>query len=255
MTQRPFPNVSELQLASTASSDAPPPRRPLHDHIRVHASRECRHDSLYMFHAQREHAYEAWRQQVKEAAEATSPERTARGNSIVIESGGITARGAGHKIAQGYAAIKQIAGGAQHFAAVHQSGALYTWGLGSGGRLGLDITENGDPRADATRPTVVQALASTPVLTTACGYSHMACVTTSRDLYVWGSAASGKLGLGLAAKEEGVLRFPTGPPATKTEEPTFCTDSFLRSSPYRGHDHRRRTICLGLRRWWPFRFR
>ena len=70
-----------------------------------------------------EHAYEAWRQQVKEAAEATC---LLRGPLVgigqgVIESGGITARGAGHKIAQGYAAIKQIAGGAQHFAAVHQS--------------------------------------------------------------------------------------------------------------------------------------
>ena len=150
--------------------------------------------------AKREHDYEAWRKDVEAARRNQAPEYTPRGNSVQIGASGITARGAPPTIPQGYSAISLVAGGAQHLAAVHQSGALYTWGVGAAGRLGLDLTEGGDPRSDTAKPTLVQALASVPVLKVSCGHSHSACITTAKDLYVWGSAASGKLGLGESAK-------------------------------------------------------
>ena len=151
--------------------------------------------------AKREHDYEHWRSDVEAARRNMAPEYTPRGNSVLIGASGITARGAASAIPRGYAAVSLVEGGAQHLAIVHQSGALYTWGVGAAGRLGLDVTEGGDPRQDCAKPTLVQALASVPVLKVSCGHSHSACITTAKDLYVWGSAASGKLGLGEAARD------------------------------------------------------
>jgi len=152
--------------------------------------------------AQRERAYQKWRDRVVSARRNMVPEFTPRGNSLALQPGGITARGAkASKQPSGFAAIRDVAAGAQHLAAVHQSGAMYTWGSGASGRLGLDVTQNGDPRADAAKPTLVQALESIPVVALACGHAHSACITGARDLYVWGSAASGQLGVGDHAKE------------------------------------------------------
>ncbi|KAK7233594.1 guanyl-nucleotide exchange factor, partial [Aureococcus anophagefferens] len=163
--------------------------------------RQRKQTSMVEAIAKREHDYEHWRSDVEAARRNMAPEYTPRGNSVLIGASGITARGAGSAIPRGYAAVSLVEGGAQHLAIVHQSGALYTWGVGAAGRLGLDVTEGGDPRQDCAKPTLVQALASVPVLKVSCGHSHSACITTAKDLYVWGSAASGKLGLGEAARD------------------------------------------------------
>ena len=188
--------------------------------------------------AKREHDYEHWRSDVEAARRNMAPEYTPRGNSVLIGASGITARGAGSAIPRGYAAVSLVEGGAQHLAIVHQSGALYTWGVGAAGRLGLDVTEGGDPRQDCAKPTLVQALASVPVLKVSCGHSHSACITTAKDLYVWGSAASGKLGLGEAARDvECYASLPTslrlgGPRGPKpTPRPTTATRRAAAASP------------------------
>jgi hypothetical protein len=122
---------------------------------------------------------------------------TPRGGSLELAVSGITARGQGSHTARGYAAVVGIGCGSNHIAAIHQSGELYTWGFGSAGRLGLDIGgQSSDPRADAKHPTVVQGLLGLPVVQVACGYSHSAAVTADARLFVWGSASTGKLGLG-----------------------------------------------------------
>ena len=147
--------------------------------------------------ARRERRYHQWRKDVAKArTNIHRPEYTPRGNSLIVETSGATARGPPRTLPQGYQAATAVAGGAHHFAMIHQSGSLYTWGVGHAGRLGLDLTEHGDPRADAKRPTLVQALQGTPVVQVSCGHAHTACITAANDLYVWGSAASGKLGLG-----------------------------------------------------------
>jgi len=122
---------------------------------------------------------------------------TPRGGSIVLKPSGITPRGSGSHTARGFAAVVDISCGANHIAAVHMSGELYTWGFGSSGRLGLDVGGKAqDPRADAARPTLVQGLLGLPVVQVSCGYSHSAAVTADARLFVWGGGATGKLGLG-----------------------------------------------------------
>lgn len=155
--------------------------------------------------ARREHKYLDWRRNIEAARRRHDPEYTARGNSLAISAGGLTVRGPEprhgtscpvERLPQAYEAIKQVSAGSHHFAIVHQSGALYTWGVGISGRLGLDRSQDGNSRADCNRPALVQALASEPVIKVACGRSHTACITAARDCYVWGSATTGKLGLG-----------------------------------------------------------
>lgn len=92
-----------------------------------------------------------------------------------------------------------------------KSGELYTWGFGSAGRLGLNNAgETSDPRSDATRPTLVQSLLGLPVANVSCGFAHTAAVTADARLFVWGSGATGKLGLGpVAGKEECFCPMPT----------------------------------------------
>ncbi|KAJ8600173.1 hypothetical protein CTAYLR_001943 [Chrysophaeum taylorii] len=150
--------------------------------------------------ARRENAYLEWRQKISDARHNHEPRY--RGQSIDFSASGITSRGAPDMMPQAYQAVKQVAGGAHHFAVVHQSGAVYSWGVGHSGRLGLDATQGGDPRADCYRPTLVQALEATPVVQVACGYAHTAAVTAARECYVWGSAAIGKLGVGDDAKDD-----------------------------------------------------
>mmetsp|Transcript_28555 Transcript_28555/g.36926 ORF Transcript_28555/g.36926 Transcript_28555/m.36926 type:complete len:1227 (+) Transcript_28555:37-3717(+) len=136
---------------------------------------------------------------------------TPRGGSLELAVSGTTARGNGSHTARGYAAVVGVSCGSNHIAAIHQSGELYTWGFGSAGRLGLDIGgQSSNPRADATHPTVVQGLLGLPVVQVACGYSHSAAVTADARLFVWGSASTGKLGLGVIAdKEECYCSMPT----------------------------------------------
>jgi alpha-tubulin suppressor-like RCC1 family protein len=68
--------------------------------------------------------------------------------------------------------------------------------------LGLDLTQGGDPQADADKPTLVQALAERPVIRTACGYSHTGAIVAGGDLFMWGSLANGKCGLGTVVREQ-----------------------------------------------------
>ena len=75
---------------------------------------------------------------------------------------------------------------------LHKSGDIYTWGIGNSGRLGLD-NSNGDPQADVAKPKLLQALHHRPATDIACGHSHSAAVVEG-NVYVWGSAAQGKLG-------------------------------------------------------------
>jgi alpha-tubulin suppressor-like RCC1 family protein len=86
---------------------------------------------------------------------------------------------------------KQVSSGASHTAAIKTDGTLWTWGLGSNGRLGnAAITGN----------------RSTPVTTfsggtnwkqVACGNQHTAAIKTDGTLWTWGQGLSGRLGNGV----------------------------------------------------------
>jgi E3 ubiquitin-protein ligase HERC4 len=95
-----------------------------------------------------------------------------------IDVAGVTARSGPLVTPRGYETAIQVAAGANHACLVHQSGQLYTWGLGVGGRLGHGFGENANSREDCGAPTVVVGLMSKAVVKTACGHSHTMALTS-----------------------------------------------------------------------------
>lgn len=111
---------------------------------------------------------------------------------------GITVRGASMKSSRGHAKCKGIFAGANHAALIHQSGSVYMWGIGNSGRLGfagIDVGAKSNT-ADVSTPTLVKALHGYSVSIVSCGHSHTAAICSTGDLFMWGSASEGKLGLG-----------------------------------------------------------
>mmetsp|Transcript_11175 Transcript_11175/g.18304 ORF Transcript_11175/g.18304 Transcript_11175/m.18304 type:complete len:1490 (-) Transcript_11175:3642-8111(-) len=157
--------------------------------------------------------YTDWRKRVQRKREDMGAEFTPRGNSLQIDIVGSTPRGPEPATPRGYQAGIQIASGTAHACLVHKSGQLYTWGVGAAGRLGLDLTEQGNPQADSSKPKLLQALAERPVIRVACGHSHTGAIVSGmsrNDLYMWGSTVSGKCGFGaVVASEECFCSIPT----------------------------------------------
>lgn len=149
-----------------------------------------------------EHAYTDWRSRIRDKRESVKPVTTPRGNSLAINLSGVTPRAKEMHTPRGIDGAIQISAGTAHACLIHKNGQLYSWGVGASGRLGLDMTEFGNPQADAERPRLIQALAGRPVLRVSCGYSHTAAIVSGGELYLWGSAATGKTGLGHITKVE-----------------------------------------------------
>jgi alpha-tubulin suppressor-like RCC1 family protein len=158
----------------------------------------------------KEEAYVNWRHRMMKKREDINPQYTPRGNSLAIDISGITPRGPDITTPRGFQAAKYMSAGSSHACVVHKTGQLYAWGVGAAGRLGLDLTEAGDPQKDVTQPRVVQALFGRPVLRVSCGYSHTGAIVAGGELYMWGSAAAGKCGLGrIVDREECYCSVPT----------------------------------------------
>ena len=155
--------------------------------------------------------YVDWRKRVAEKREQMAPLPLPWNNSLEIQLHGTTPRGPTISTPRGYEAAMQVAAGSSHACLVHKSGQLYTWGLGAAGRLGLNLTNtSGDPQSDITKPHLVQALIGRPVLSVACGFSHTGAVLSGGELYMWGSAVSGKCGLGdVVGRSECYCSVPT----------------------------------------------
>jgi len=148
-----------------------------------------------------ETSYQDWRQRILKNREDMKVELTPRGNSLKLNLSGLTPRGPDMHSPRGYMSCVQVSAGQSHVALVHKSGQLFSWGNGVSGRLGLDLTEGGDAQKDAHEPKVVQALFGKPVVRVSCGYSHTGAIVAGGELYMWGSAASGKCGLGTVTKK------------------------------------------------------
>jgi len=111
---------------------------------------------------------------------------------------GITERGATIESSRDHAKCKGIFAGANHAALIHRNGSVYMWGIGNSGRLGFSGTDVGlkSNNVDVSTPTLVKALLGYSVLVVSCGHSHTAAICSTGDLFVWGNASAGKLGLG-----------------------------------------------------------
>ena len=155
-----------------------------------------------------ERRYKLWRKREAEGDEDNA-EATERGGGRVVV-GGITARGPGPTITPLGGRCFSIGVGAHHVSAVHHTGDVYAWGDSTFGRLGIpcdDVDPNA--RVERTVPTLVTGIRGRKVTKVAAGYSHNVAVADGGQMYVWGGAASGKLGIGPIAQEfESYVQYP-----------------------------------------------
>lgn len=78
---------------------------------------------------------------------------------------------------------QNVACGSKHAVLVTKQGQIFSWGEGSGGRLGHGM------EADVSYPKLVDALNGSNVRFVACGEFHTCAATISGDLYTWGDGA------------------------------------------------------------------
>ena len=82
-----------------------------------------------------------------------------------------------------------VAIGDSHLALVAVDGSVHTCGLNDRGQCG-----SGDPQENRLAPGRVEALADAVCVSAACGFEHTAVVTSSGDLFCFGSNDSGQCG-------------------------------------------------------------
>ncbi|OQR99686.1 regulator of chromosome condensation (RCC1) [Achlya hypogyna] len=142
---------------------------------RLHELREEEErQANFDFATRREVAFEASVAHHRVQLEDVCPEYTPRNTSLVVDLNGVTSR------------------------------ALYTWGVGIHGRLGHGKNLEGVVNTDADHPT-----RAVFVQDVACAFDHSAALSVDGQVYVWGSAATGKLGIGaLDPKYEQCALYP-----------------------------------------------
>ena len=88
--------------------------------------------------------------------------------------------------------------GPSHCAAIDNRGSLYAWGSSTSGKLGLGRFDDRECYVSSPRPLQLLVKGATHgiVRRVSCGANHSACVSSQGHLYVWGSGAGGRLGLG-----------------------------------------------------------
>ena len=123
-------------------------------------------------------------------------------------AGSVTSRGREIETPRNVEQIKAISGGANHCALLvsdtNSSASLYTWGVGSLGRLGHEKS------CDLNYPTLVDQLKGVQIADVSGGLSHCAAVSSAGNLYMWGAGTRGELGFGpLAEGEEFFCPIPT----------------------------------------------
>lgn len=137
-----------------------------------------------------------------------------------LHANGLTARGSPLQDFNGHQAVECIAVGSRHALAVHQSGKLLTWGVGTFGRLGGAHDSSSSPQrergqndpaawhSDVHTPEVVDALKTHRFRAVACGFGHSLALTSHGQVFAWGSATHGKLGIGAVGAAESFTLVP-----------------------------------------------
>ncbi|WOH05306.1 hypothetical protein DCAR_0624721 [Daucus carota subsp. sativus] len=75
---------------------------------------------------------------------------------------------------------KEVSCGSKHAVLVTKHGMIYSWGEGSGGRLGHGVD------ADVPNPKFISAFNELEIKSVSCGENHTIAITVSGDLYTWG---------------------------------------------------------------------
>ncbi len=92
--------------------------------------------------------------------------------------------------------ICQVSAGYSHSVALNTGGDVFTWGSGSHGELGHGSEQS------VRVPSMVQKLDGKCISKIACGAFHTIAVTDLNNVYIWGNANGGQLGIILHNKEE-----------------------------------------------------
>ncbi|KAK3274865.1 hypothetical protein CYMTET_16975 [Cymbomonas tetramitiformis] len=106
----------------------------------------------------------------------------------------VTRGGEGHEVVQ-------VAVGAYHSLAVTRGGEVWAWGSATCGRLGIadvsGLPHEGEDDSAVYQPvpTVVAGLQGHEVVQVACGKFHSLAVTRGGEVWAWGGAAFGRLGI------------------------------------------------------------
>jgi alpha-tubulin suppressor-like RCC1 family protein len=82
--------------------------------------------------------------------------------------------------------LRTISAGSRHTLALSKSGAVYSWGWGANGQLGLGM------EVGASSPTHIPSLKN--VTEISAGGMHSGCIDAQNHCYTWGSATCGQLG-------------------------------------------------------------
>ena len=138
-----------------------------------------------------EYDYRHWRlARARAELREAVPELTPRGSHAILRLRPVTHRGPREYASRGVESAFIISAGPHHVCVIDRRGGLYAWGVGAGGRLGL-----GDVQ-DRALPTPVDAFDGLALRWVSCGKSHTVAIGAGgSDLYVWGSAGSGQLGV------------------------------------------------------------
>lgn len=91
--------------------------------------------------------------------------------------------------------LREVSCSFSHSAAIDSDGTLYTWGSTCNGKLGVGIVEDEYKQYSLT-PLAVKFPGKRKIRSVSCGASHSGAVSTAGELFMWGSANGGRLGLG-----------------------------------------------------------
>lgn len=144
-----------------------------------------------------EDRFATWREQRERMLDGDGAvlETTPRGKHKIMHLAPVTHRGPALRTPRGTDFVLNVVAGHHHAALIDRHGGLFTWGGNGSGRLGL-----GHRGARGT-PTCVEDLEETAIRMVALGHNHSAAIAAgSNELYVWGAASEGQLGIPVEGK-------------------------------------------------------
>lgn len=91
--------------------------------------------------------------------------------------------------------IRSVSCAHSHSAAISADGVLYAWGSTVSGKLGVGIVEDKFEQFSPI-PLLIKFPGKRKIRSVSCGAAHTGAVSTAGELFMWGCANGGRLGLG-----------------------------------------------------------
>nr|XP_043639562.1 PH, RCC1 and FYVE domains-containing protein 1-like [Erigeron canadensis] len=94
---------------------------------------------------------------------------------------------------------RKVSCGSKHAVVVTEQGEAYSWGEGSGGRLGHGVED------DVSTPKLIIDISRSNIQSVSCGENHICAVTQSGDLYTWGDGINSSVSHWIPKKVSGQI--------------------------------------------------